>query len=67
MHYPPVIKQNQDTEFIRIMKKFGIKKCYYAHLHGKSIEEAVEGTVQGIEFKLVSADALNFKLQKISQ
>ena len=65
MHYPPIIKQDLNTEFMRILKRFGIKKCYYAHLHGKSIIDAVEGNIEGIEFKLVSADALDFKLVKI--
>ena len=66
MHYPPIVKQNIDTEFMKILKKYDIKKCYYAHLHSKSIEDAVEGVIQGIEFKLVSADALDFKLLKIN-
>lgn len=65
MHYPPIIKQNLNTEFMQILKKYQIKRCYYAHLHSKSIKEAVEGNIQGIEFKLVSADGLNFKLLKI--
>ncbi len=66
MHYPPIIKQDLNTEFIKILKKYNIKKCYYAHLHGKSIEDAIEGNVQEIEFKLVSSDALDFKLLKIT-
>ena len=66
MHYPPITKQNLNTEFMKILKKYDIKKCYYAHLHSKSIEDAVDGIVQGIEFKLVSADALDFKLLKIN-
>ena len=65
MHYPPIIKENLDTGFMRILNKYGIKRCYYAHLHGKSIEEAVEGNIDGIDLKLVSADALDFKLLKI--
>ena len=65
MHYPPVIKQNIDNEFMRVLRKYNIKRCYYAHLHGKSINEAVEGKIYGIDFKLVSADALDFKLLKI--
>ena len=47
------------------MKKYNVKRCYYGHLHGASINEAVEGIVEGIEFKLVSADGLDFKLLKI--
>ena len=65
MHYPPVVKQNIDNEFMRVLRKYNIKKCYYAHLHGKSIEDAIEGDIYGIDFKLVSADALDFKLLKI--
>ena len=65
MHYPPIIRQNIDNEFMRVLRKYNIKKCFYAHLHGKSIEDAIEGNIYGIDFKLVSADALNFKLLKI--
>lgn len=69
MHYPPIINSNLiDNElsgFVKIMKKYNIKKCYYGHLHSNSIREAVEGEHYGIDFKLVSADGLDFKLYKI--
>lgn len=65
MHYPPIIKQNINTQFMKVLQKYNIKRCYYAHLHSKSIKDAIEGEVQGIEFKLVSADGLDFKLLKI--
>lgn len=65
MHYPPNIKQNLNTGFFKILKKYNIKRCYYAHLHGNSIKEALNGVYDGIEFKLVSADGLDFKLLKI--
>ena len=48
-----------------LMKKYNVKRCYYGHLHGNSIYDAVEGKIQGIELKLVSADGLDFKLIKI--
>ena len=65
MHYPPITNQNIKTEFMKILKKYEIKRCYYAHLHGNSIQEKVEGNVEGIEFKLASSDSMNFKLLKI--
>lgn len=69
MHYPPITKSkmfaNQESEFVEIMKKYHIKKCYYGHLHGSSIQDAVEGDVEGIRFQLVSADGLDFDLIKI--
>lgn len=71
MHYPPItnsnINNNETNEFIQIMKKYDIKRCYYGHLHSVSIREAVEGVHFGINFKLVSADGLNFKLLKIEE
>ena len=37
----------------------------YGHLHSRSHKDAIEGIVQTIDFKLVSADYLDFKLMKI--
>lgn len=69
LHYPPIthsnLINNEMSEFVKVMKKYDIKRCYYGHLHSTSIREAVEGTYYGIDFKLVSADGLDFKLLKI--
>jgi predicted phosphohydrolase len=69
MHYPPIsnakIMGKEEVEFVNIMNKYNVKKCFYGHLHGASIKEAFEGEFKEIEFKLISADALNFKLYKI--
>ena len=77
MHYPPITNSQiqectkMDKEicevntFVKLMKEYNIKRCYYGHLHGISIKEAVEGEYDGIEFKLVSADGLDFKLLRI--
>ena len=64
MHYPPTTK-NGEMEFINIMTKYNIKKCYYGHLHSFAINDAVEGNFCGINLKLVSADGLDFKLLKV--
>ena len=69
MHYPPItynnISNNEPSDFVKLMMKYNVKKCYYGHLHSVSIKEAVEGKYFGIKFKLVSADGLDFKLLKI--
>ncbi len=69
MHYPPITNNmslnENEAKFIELMKKYNVKKCFYGHLHGTSIKEAFEGEYEGIQFKLVSADALDFKLYKI--
>ena len=69
MHYPPINKNsiinNEKNEFIKTFEKYNIHKCYYGHLHGKSHNEAIEGIIQNIEYKLISADFLNFNLLEI--
>ena len=50
---------------VELMKKYNVKRCYYGHLHGASINDAIEGEIEGIQFKLVSADGLDFKLEEI--
>ena len=69
MHYPPFYKEkvNEEIDFIQLMKKYHITKCYYGHLHGESHKEAIEGNFEGIEFKLVSSDYLNFELMAIGE
>lgn len=66
MHYPPISNTNKKSEFLKILKQYDIKRCYYGHLHGKSHQDAVEGIVDGIEFKLTSADYLNFDVIKVT-
>ena len=69
MHYPPITKAKiitgQEAKFVEMMRKYKVKRCFYGHLHGTSIADAVEGNIEGIELKLVSADGLDFELQKI--
>jgi hypothetical protein len=67
MHYPPFYKEEVDEEidFIRLMKQYNINRCYYGHLHGESHNEAKEGVIDGINFKLISSDYLKFDLEKI--
>ena len=69
LHYPPIIKEYKSvpekSEFVNILNKYNVTKCYYGHLHGKAHDEAVEGRINGIDYKLVSADYLKFDLLKI--
>ena len=50
---------------MNILHEFGVQQCYYGHLHGKSIRGAIQREVDGIRYKLVSADGLHFCPYKI--
>ncbi len=65
LHYPPIFGSSRTIEILDVLYEYKIKNVYYGHLHGKSCRYAVEGNVEGIEYKLVSSDYLNFNLLKI--
>lgn len=83
MHYPPflnkkdlnLIKESIDLNYedleninyIDIMKKYNTKRCYFGHLHGNSQKGVFEGEKDGIVFKLISADYINFDPVKIEK
>ena len=60
LHYPPVYTGTSAPEIVATLKEYGIKTCFYGHLHGNAIRFAVQGEVDGIRYKLVSADGLRF-------
>ena len=60
LHYPPKYKGYECTPIIDLMKQYDVRRCFYGHLHGASHGLAIEGLWDGIEYKLVAADRLNF-------
>lgn len=60
LHYPPVITDTKCDEILNLLKEYGIKKCYYGHLHGIAAKKAIDDVVDGIEFRLISCDRLGF-------
>ena len=68
LHYPPINKSNviEKNEFMSTLEKYNIHRCYYGHLHGASHKDAANGVVQGIDYKLISADYLNFDLMRVN-
>jgi len=59
MHFPPVFKDYVCAELIEMLKKYGIQRCFFGHIHSVyDIPPVFE--YGGIRFELVSADYLNF-------
>ena len=61
LHYPPKYKGYECQEIIALLQKYGVRRCFYGHLHGASQNLAMEGIWNGIDYRLVSADKLNFR------
>ena len=65
LHYPPLYKGYICNDIIQLLREHNVQRCFYGHLHGPSHQLALEGLWNGIDYKLVSADKLNFMPYRI--
>ncbi len=65
LHYPPVYKGYECPQILELLHRYGVRQCFYGHLHGGSHNLAIEGMTDGIEYRLLSADRLNFRPYRI--
>ncbi|MBQ7817225.1 MAG: metallophosphoesterase [Oscillospiraceae bacterium] len=65
LHYPPKYKGYECKEILQLLEHYDVRRCFYGHLHGPSHALAMEGIWDGIDFKLVAADKLDFKPYKV--
>lgn len=61
LHYPPRYKGYTCQEILDLLGKYGVRQCFYGHLHGASHKLAMEGLWDGVYYRLLSADYLNFQ------
>ena len=61
LHYPPRYKGYTCQEILDLLEKYGVRRCFYGHLHGASHKLAMEGLWDGVYYRLLSADYLNFQ------
>lgn len=64
LHFPPVFGDFVCRPLTDVMKKYGVSRCYYGHIHGKySLPQSVD--FEGIKMILISADFLDFTPQRV--
>ena len=64
LHYPPVYEDSQCDEILNVLKKYDIKQVYHGHIHGSGVHRSVP-VFDGIAFKLVSCDCIDFSPYRI--
>lgn len=65
LHYPPRFGAYRCQEIHELLKQYNVRKCFYGHLHGPSIQNAFQGQWDNVNYALVSADYLNFRPLKV--
>ena len=65
LHYPPLYQGYECPEILRLLQRYGVKECYFGHLHGAAQKRALEGVHCNTDFHLVAGDHLNFAPVKV--
>ncbi len=62
LHYPPTSIGEEESVFTRMAEDYGVSKVIYSHCHGEDRwQDSFLGTVNGIQYELVSSDYLRFR------
>jgi predicted phosphohydrolase len=64
-HYPPRYGGYVCADIVAMMKKYGVTRCWYGHIHGRAQRQAVTGVLDGVEYNMISADYVNFVPQLV--
>ncbi|MFT9494316.1 metallophosphoesterase [Anaerosolibacter sp.] len=65
-HYPPTNDRLEPSGFTQIYEEYGVEKVIYGHLHGSESHGcALQGLVNGIEYRLTACDYIDFSPIKI--
>ncbi len=60
LHYPPKYGAYVCPEILELFDNYAVTMCCAGHIHGKSLQNVFEGEFRGVEYRMVSADHLNF-------
>ena len=60
LHYPPITTDRVCEEILEVLHRYGVKRCYYGHMHGPALHGAINSEIDGIAYRVVSGDALEF-------
>ncbi|MBQ2675779.1 MAG: metallophosphoesterase [Clostridia bacterium] len=66
LHYPPLTTNELCNDIYDVIKKYPIKRCYYGHIHRAGSYKVFNGEKDGILFRCVSCDLMDFTPLKIN-
>jgi predicted phosphohydrolase len=67
VHYPPH-QERRATIFTELIEATGTTTCIYGHLHGRAVHRrAFEGVMNGVDYRLVACDHLDFAPIKLRE
>ncbi|MCD7828635.1 MAG: metallophosphoesterase [Clostridiales bacterium] len=60
LHYPPIYDDRICTEIFSVLTEYGIKRCFFGHIHSERSGKYEGLKMEGVKFNLISSDYLRF-------
>ncbi len=67
LHYPPIYGNSYNYDILEVLHKHDIKWCFYGHIHGRGHEHSINGEREGINYRLIASDYLQFNPLNITK
>jgi predicted phosphohydrolase len=61
LHYPPFYPSYGDSPYRKMLVEYDVASCVYGHLHGDAAGAGPSGGYDGVRYRLVAADAVDFR------
>ena len=61
-----MFEAERDTPVTELLAQYPVHTVVYGHLHGAGIRAGFNGEWKGIQYRLVSCDALDFRLAEVA-
>jgi len=61
LHYPPIYGGGCSPDILELLRRYGVRRCYYGHIHADGCAHAFNGERDGTVFRLASGDFVNFR------
>jgi hypothetical protein len=60
MHYPPYNRNNQESDFTKLLEEYNVEICVFGHIHDQGRDYIFQGLKNGVQYCFVAADGINF-------
>ncbi len=63
LHFPPFDRRGNSSDFTALLHQYGVRYCVFGHIHDEGREYVSRGVIDGIDYRFVAADGVNFTPQ----
>lgn len=65
LHFPPFNRNGQPSAFTGLLEQYRVRLCVFGHIHDSGRDSIFQGERNGVEYRFVAADGIDFTPLKL--